>query len=266
MMKVAGCDLGSTTGKVVIMDDDTILSSAVVRSTMNPEKTGHLALEAALEKAGLKSPEDLQYIMGTGYGRKEVSFIREDKSEITCHARAARWLHPAARMVLDGGGQDCKVILLNGKGKVLDFAMNDKCAAGTGKFFEVMAGTFDCSLDEFSRLSLQSENPAKITKQCSVFAESEVVTLSNSGVDQADIAAGLVDSIVRRLTAMVHRVGFEPDLVFTGGCARNEALIKGMEKALGGQVVRLPDPQIVGAIGAALFAREKAGQKAHGPV
>ena len=261
-MIVAGCDLGSTTGKVVIMDDDGILSSAVVRSTMNPEKTGLLALEEALKKAGLSSPADLQYILGTGYGRRGASFISENMSEITCHARAAHWLHPKAGTVVDGGGQDCKVISLNNNGKVLDFAMNDKCAAGTGKFFEVMARTFDCSLDEFSELSLQSDNPAKITKQCSVFAESEVITLINSGVDQADIAAGLVDSIVRRLIAMIHRVGLVPDLVFTGGCAKNEALIRGIEKALGEGVVRLPSPQIVGALGAALFAREKAAKKA----
>lgn len=260
-MIVAGCDIGSTTGKVVIMDDDTILSSAVVRSTMNPEKTGLLALKAAMEKAGLSSQADLQYILGTGYGRRGASFINENMSEITCHARAAHWLHPKTRTVVDGGGQDCKVISLDENGKVLDFAMNDKCAAGTGKFFEVMSRTFDCSLDEFAELSLQSDNPANITKQCSVFAESEVVTLINSGVDQADIAAGLVDSIVRRLIAMIYRIGLAPDLVFTGGCAKNEALIRGMEKAAGENVVRLPSPQTVGALGAALFAQEKATKK-----
>jgi predicted CoA-substrate-specific enzyme activase len=260
-MIVAGCDLGSTTGKVVIMDDETILSSAVVRSTMNPEKTGFLALKAAVEKTRLHSPEDLQYIIGTGYGRQGVSFISENKSEITCHARAAHWLHPKTRTVVDGGGQDCKVISLDENGKVLDFTMNDKCAAGTGKFFDVMARTFDCSLDEFSELSLQSNTPAIITKQCSVFAESEVVTLINSGVDQTDIAAGLVDSIARRLIAMIYRIGLTQDLVFTGGCAKNEALIRNLEKTTGENIVRLSDPQIVGALGAALFAREKALKK-----
>jgi (R)-2-hydroxyacyl-CoA dehydratese activating ATPase len=261
-MIVAGCDLGSTTGKVVIMEDDLLLSTAVVRSTMNPEKTGRLALKSALEKAGLRSQADLQYILSTGYGRRGASFINENMSEITCHARGAHWLHPQARTVVDGGGQDCKVISLDENGKVLDFAMNDKCAAGTGKFFEVMSRTFDCSLDEFVDLSLQSDNPANITKQCSVFAESEVVSLINSGVNQADIAAGLVDSIVRRLIAMIHRIGLTSDLVFTGGCAKNEALIRGMERATGESVFRLPNPQIVGALGAALFAREKAAKKA----
>jgi predicted CoA-substrate-specific enzyme activase len=260
-MLVAGCDLGSATGKVVIMDAETILSSSVVRSTMNPEKTGLLALEKALEKIGLHSPADLRYILGTGYGRRGTSFINENLSEITCHTRGAHWLHPETRTVVDIGGQDCKVISMNDRGKVVEFAMNDKCAAGTGKFFEVMARTFDCSLDEFAELSLQSDTPANITKQCSVFAESEVVTLINSGVDQADIAAGLVDSIVRRIIAMIHKVRYVPDLVVSGGCAKNEGLVRGIEKAFGTNVVRLPNPQITGALGAALFARDRVDKK-----
>lgn len=256
-MLVAGCDLGSATGKVVIMSDGTIVSSAVVRSTMIPEKTGMLALEKALEKIGLHSLADLHYILGTGYGRRAASFIKENLSEITCHARGAHWLHPRTRTVVDVGGQDCKVISLDDRGKVVEFAMNDKCAAGTGKFFEVMARTFDCSLDEFAQLSLQSNTPANITKQCSVFAESEVVTLIYNGIDQADIAAGLVDSIVRRIVAMIHKVGYIPDLVLTGGCAKNEGLVKGLEKGLETKIARLPDPQIIGALGAALFAQDR---------
>ena len=255
-MIVAGCDLGSATGKAVILRDETILASAVVRSTMKPEKTGLLALETALEKAGLGGLAELQYILGTGYGRRSAAFIKEDMSEITCHARGAFWWQPEVRTVIDVGGQDCKVIALDARGKVVNFAMNDKCAAGTGKFFEVMARTFDCSLDEFAELSLQSDSPAKITKQCSVFAESEVITLINEGVDQADIAAGLVDSIVRRLVAMIHRVGLVPRLVVSGGCAKNEGLVRGLERALGEDVLRLPAPQLTGALGAALFARD----------
>lgn len=263
-MLVAGCDLGSATGKAVIMRGETILSSAVVRSTMNPEKTGLMALETAREEAGLSSLKDLQYILGTGYGRKGATFINDNVSEISCHARGAHWWQPHARTVIDVGGQDCKVITMDDKGKVNDFVMNDKCAAGTGKFFEVMARSFDCSLDEFAALSLQSDTPAQITKQCSVFAESEVITLINNGVDQADIAAGLVDSIVRRLLAMVQRVGLVPKLVFTGGCAKNEGLIRGLERVLGENILRLPNPQLAGAVGAALFARERAAKESGG--
>ena len=157
------------------------------------------------------------------------------------------------------GGQDCEVISMNDRGKVIEFAMNDKCAAGTGKFFEAMARALHCTLEEFSALSLQSDSPANITKQCSVFAESEVVTLINSGVNAAHIAAGLTDSIARRLQAMVYRLGIVPEVVFTGGCAKNESLIRMLESKLGESIARLPDnPQIVGALGAALFARERA--------
>jgi predicted CoA-substrate-specific enzyme activase len=257
---VAGVDLGSATGKAVILDDDKIVATAVVRSTVKPERTGMLALESALKEAGLHSPSDLQYILGTGYGRRGATFIHDNMSEITCHARGAFWWQPATRTVVDVGGQDCKVISLDDDGRVVTFVMNDKCAAGTGKFFEMMARTFDCGLDEFADLSLQSDTPANITKQCSVFAESEVITLINDGVDQADIAAGLVDSIVRRLIAMVHRVGLEPKLVITGGCAKNEGLIRGLERALGQEILRLPAPQLAGALGAALFARDRAAK------
>jgi predicted CoA-substrate-specific enzyme activase len=229
---------------------------------MVPEKTGMLALEKALEKIELHSLADLRHILGTGYGRRSVSFVKENLSEITCHARGAHFLHPRTRTVIDVGGQDCKVISVDDRGKVVEFVMNDKCAAGTGKFFEVMARTFDCSLDEFSELSLQSNTPASITKQCSVFAESEVVTLIYNGVDQADIAAGLVNSIVRRIVAMIHKVGCIPDLVVTGGCAKNEGLVRGLEKFFGNNIARLPNPQIIGALGAALFAQDRVGRHA----
>jgi predicted CoA-substrate-specific enzyme activase len=257
-MIVAGVDLGSATGKAVIMKDGEILASNVVRSTTHPEKTGLLALEGALRGAGLGSIGELRYVLATGYGRRAATFIDDNMSEITCHARGAHWWQPEVRTVVDVGGQDCKIISLDDDGRVLNFVMNDKCAAGTGKFFEVMARTFDCSLDEFAELSLQSDNPANITKQCSVFAESEVVTLINDGVDQADIAAGLVDSIVRRLIAMIHRVGLVPRLVISGGCAKNEALVRGMDRALKIEILRLPAPQLAGALGAALFARDRA--------
>jgi predicted CoA-substrate-specific enzyme activase len=263
-MFIAGCDLGSATGKVVIMNDDAILSSSVVPSSMGPEKTGHIALEKALDGAGLASRKELQFILGTGYGRRGTSFIDKNMSEITCHARGAHWMNPEVRTVIDVGGQDCKVISVDDGGKVIEFVMNDKCAAGTGKFFEMMSGTLDCSLDEFAALSLQTETAITITKKCSVFAESEVITLINSGVDRSEIAAGLVDSIVRRLMAMVYRVAFAPKLAITGGCAKNEGLVKGLEKAMNEQVVRFSDPQIIGALGAALYAREMAAVESEG--
>lgn len=259
-MLIAGLDLGSATGKAVIMNESGILGRSVIKSTAKPEKTALTVLNNALEQAGIKDISELDYIMGTGYGRTRVSFIQENMSEISCHARGAHWFHPETGTVIDVGGQDCKAIAVTNSGRVAEFVMNDKCAAGTGKFFEAMARTLDCSLEEFSRLTLSSENPCAITKQCSVFAESEVVTLINDGAEASDIAAGLTDSIVRRLLSMVYRVGVKSDIVFTGGCAGNEGLICGLEKKLDLKIIRLKEPQIAGAVGAALFGIERAAK------
>ncbi len=256
-MLVAGVDLGSATGKAVVMKNNRIVSAAVMPATTHPEKTARAVLKTALEKAGIELAEEVKYVVGTGYGRYNVSFVNENISEITCHAKGASWMHPGARTIVDVGGQDCKVISLDEGGRVVEFTMNDKCAAGTGKFFEAMARTLHCSLEEFSELSLKSTAPANITKQCSVFAESEVVTLINSGAEAADIAAGLTDSIARRLQAYVYKVGLLEDVVLTGGCAKNEGLVKALESKLNIKIARLPhSPQLCGALGAALFAEE----------
>jgi predicted CoA-substrate-specific enzyme activase len=215
-------------------------------------------MDAVLGEAGLSSIEDLEYIVGTGYGRLKVPFANENISEITCHARGAHWLTPTVRTVIDIGGQDCKVMSMDDKGKVLEFVMNDRCAAGTGRFFEAMARVLDLGLEGLSELSLEGKNPAPITSQCSVFAESEVVTLVNEGAELADIVAGLHASIASRLNSMVRKVGLVEDVALTGGCAKNAGLAKALEEKLGVSVTKLPkDPQIAGAIGAALLAREK---------
>src|SRR5512136_499778 len=190
-MIVGGCDIGSATGKSVIFKDGQIVSYAITPSTIKPEETARKSMEEALEKAGLASVDSLEYLVGTGYGRLKVGFANENVSEITCHARGAQWLHPKTRTVVDIGGQDSKVISVSDRGKVIEFAMNDKCAAGTGRFFEAMARVLDCGLEGLSSLSLQSKKPSPITSQCSVFAESEVITLVNEGVDLIDIAAGI---------------------------------------------------------------------------
>ena len=257
-MFVAGLDLGSATGKIVIMENDKIVARVVISSDTKPEKTALSLIEKALQKAGLKSLSDLDFIIGTGYGRAKVPFIEKNISEISCHARGAQRLNPETRTVIDVGGQDCKVISMDDKGKVLNFTMNDKCAAGTGKFFEAMARTLGCTLDEFSDLSLKSPSPCRITKQCSVFAESEVITLLNDGANIVDVAAGLTDSIARRLLSMIYRIGAVEDIVLTGGCAKNEGLIRALEDRLKIHIIRLQEnPQIVGALGATLFAQEK---------
>lgn len=257
-MVVGGCDVGSVTGKAVVMNDEEIISYTVIARTTRPEATARTAMEEALSKAGLASMEELDYIVGTGYGRLKVPFANENVSEITCHAKGAHSLCPTVRTVVDIGGQDCKVMSLNDKGKVIEFVTNDRCAAGTGRFFEAMARTLDCGLEGLSSLSLQAKSPATISSQCSVFAESEVITLVNEGVDLPEIAAGLHNSTAGRLSSMVRKVGLVEDLTLTGGCAKNEGLIKAVEEKLGVCVKRLAhDPQIAGALGAALIARER---------
>jgi predicted CoA-substrate-specific enzyme activase len=261
-MIVGGCDIGSATGKAVIMKNGTIVSYAIIPSTTKPELTARMAMDAAIEKAGLSSLGDLRYIVGTGYGRLKVPFANENISEITCHARGAQWLCATVRTVIDIGGQDCKVMSVSDSGKVLEFVMNDRCAAGTGRFFEAMARVLSCGLEGLSTLSLQGKNPATISSQCSVFAESEVITLVNEGVDLADIVAGLHNSVAGRLNSMVGKVGLTEDVALTGGCAKNEGLVKALEDKLRIRVKRLSeDPQIVGALGAALIAREKLDKK-----
>jgi predicted CoA-substrate-specific enzyme activase len=260
-MLVGGCDIGSTTGKAVVLHDTTVVGHCIVPSTTKPEHTARQAMDAALKMAGLSTIDDLQYIVGTGYGRLKVGFAHDNVSEITCHARGAHWLNPAVRTVVDIGGQDCKVMSLDKNGKVLEFAMNDRCAAGTGRFFEAMARVLTCGLDGISALANQGPNPAAITSQCSVFAESEVITLINEGVEVPNIVAGINNSVANRLFSMVRRVGLTKELVLTGGCSKNEGLAKALEAKLGITVTLLPqDPQIAGAIGAALIASEKAAR------
>ena len=261
-MIVAGCDIGSTTGKSAIMIDGELKSYTIIPSTTRPEETARKSMDEAMGKLGIASLEEIDYIVGTGYGRLKVPFANENISEITCHARGALWLSPSVRTVVDIGGQDCKVMSLDDKGNVLEFVMNDRCAAGTGRFFEAMARVLECGLEGISTLSLKSEKPANITSQCSVFAESEVVTLINEGTDVIDIAAGVNNSVAGRLNSMVRKVGLVEDVVLTGGCAKNEGLAKALESKLGVEIKHLPvDPQIAGAIGAAVIAAEKVSEQ-----
>ncbi len=259
---VGGCDVGSASGKAVILKDDEIASFDIIPSTARTGETARIVMESAVNKAGLSSLKDLQYIVGTGYGRFKVSFADERVSEITCHARGAFRLCPTVRTVLDIGGQDCKVMALNDGQKVIEFILNEKCAAGTGKFFEAMARSLGTGLEGLSSLSLAGSNPCTITNQCSVFAESEVITLINEGAAPADIAAGIHVSIATRLASMLRRVGLVEDLALTGGCAKNKGLVKGLEAKLPLEIKKLPeDPQIAGALGAAVIGKEKVGSR-----
>ena len=259
-MVFAGCDVGSTTGKAIILDKDlNILASALVPSTFDPEKTAKDVLKDALSRSnGIRKIDDIDYVIGTGYGRIVIPFADENISEITCHGVGAHFLNNGIRTVIDIGGQDCKAISLKDDGTVLDFAMNDKCAAGTGRFFEGIGRAFDMSLEEFSELSLKSDNPMPISSQCSVFAESEIISMVSQRKNPADIAAGVQDSVAKRLFALLRRVGLKEKLAITGGCAKNKGLIRMLEKRIDSRIVSLPeDPQLVGALGAAVLAARK---------
>jgi predicted CoA-substrate-specific enzyme activase len=255
-MIIAGCDVGSLTGKAVILKDNDILSYSIVPTTPKPERTAKNAMDKALTKANI-SLDNIEYLVGTGYGRVKIPFANSETSELTCHGKGAHSFIPSIRTIIDVGGQDCKVIKVDKNGKILDFAMNDKCAAGTGRFLEVMARTLELKLEELGPISLKSRNPAKITAQCSVFAETEVVSLMADGVEVPNIVAGIHDAIASRIMSLVYRVGLEEDLTITGGVAKNVGVVAYLEKRMNIKSQRLPvDPQIIGALGAALIAKE----------
>lgn len=253
----AGCDVGSTTGKAVVLARGKIAGSALIPSRIDPELTARAALERACAQAGVQ-PDQLAYLVGTGYGRNEVPFADENVSEITCHAVGAHRLDNRIRTVVDVGGQDVKAISLHDDGKVREFAMNDKCAAGTGRFYEAMSRIFDMDLTAFAKLSLEANKTVPVTSQCSVFAETEVISLISKRHAPADIAAGVQAAVAKRVFALARRVGVRPHLTVTGGCAKNEGLIATLQRVLRSEITVLSmDPQLVGALGAAELAARR---------
>jgi predicted CoA-substrate-specific enzyme activase len=260
MRYFGGCDAGSTYTKCVIIDENSkIVAHVTNRSRINPVLSAEAALnEAVSQVADLQSVQDLTYLVGTGYGRNKVPFADENISEISCHAMGVHIANPKVHAVIDIGGQDVKGIAIDTDGTVLNFAMNDKCAAGTGRFYESMANAFEMSLEEFSKLSLNAKNVIPITAQCTVFAESEVVSLVGEGKPMEEIAAGIQLSVAKRCFVMAKKAGATDSITLTGGCAKNEGLKKAIEKVLKIKVVDLSiDPQLMGALGAAEFARRK---------
>jgi len=250
-----GIDVGSTSGEVVILDGDKVLAYSIVDTGYNSRRAADLALAQALAGTTL-SREQLGPMVATGYGRIAIDYAARQVTEISCYARGIHHLYPDVRTVIDIGGQDSKVISVSPKGKPLDFAMNDKCAAGTGRFLEVMARALQLELLELGRLSLQSKQPVAISSMCTVFAESEVITLVAEGVERRDIVAGLHRAIARRVGAMVKRVGLVPPIAFAGGVAKNPGVVRALEQELGERLIVPDEPQIVGALGAALMARD----------
>jgi predicted CoA-substrate-specific enzyme activase len=255
-----GCDVGSTTGKAVIIDErGAMLASVIIPSEIDPELTSRLALEQACSQVpGIGGHKDLAYLIGTGYGRNEVPFANENISEISCHAMGAFTCSPEVKTIVDIGGQDVKAIALDANGSVLEFAMNDKCAAGTGRFFEAMSRIFRMDIQEFSELSLKAGRVIPVTSQCSVFAESEVISLLAKRNPPEEIAAGIQAAVSKRCFTLLKRIGMRPRITVTGGCAKNRGLIRALSKMLAMEVAEIPvDPQIIGALGAAVYARQR---------
>ena len=256
-MYVMGIDSGSTSTNAVIMDGDRkIVASAVVRTGAKSGESAQRILDEVLSEAGLKR-EDISWIVSTGYGRVSIPFADENVTEISCHGRGAHYFNPAVRTILDIGGQDCKAIRLNEKGEVADFVMNDKCAAGTGRFLEMIARSLEVDVDELGSIALQSKEDIEITSMCSVFAESEVISLIANNREKTDIANGICRAVANKSYSLLKRVGLEAEFMMTGGVAKNAGVVRAVEEKLGTKLYICPEPEIVGAAGAALYALDK---------
>jgi len=257
--------VGSTFTKAVLLDEQgNKVADTTIRSKIDSRASAALAMEEVVSKVPeLKRTEDLAYLVGTGYGRNKVPFADENISEISCHAMGVHVTDPNVKAIIDIGGQDIKGIEIDTDGTVKTFAMNDKCAAGTGRFYEAMARSFEMTLEEFSTLSLAAKNAIPITAQCTVFAESEVITMVGEGKPMDEIAAGIQMSVAKRCFIMAKKAGASDRITLTGGCAKNAGLKKAIEQVLKIKVIDLPvDPQLMGALGAAEFARKKGLAKA----
>lgn len=257
-MIVAGCDVGSLTAEAVLMERNEIVASETIRVRHKAEESARDVMEKVLEKRNLTFGE-IAFIVSTGYGRETIPFSDDNISEISCHGRGAQWLVREIRTVVDVGGQDCKVIRVDGDGKLEAFAMNDKCAAGTGRSLEIMAEALGVDISELGPLSLDASEPTTITNQCSIFTEMEILHLLMEGKAVADIAAGINDAMARRVKMLVGKVGVKEAVGITGGVSKNAGVVRYLERLLGAKFVEFPvDPQIIGAVGAALFAEERA--------
>jgi predicted CoA-substrate-specific enzyme activase len=256
-MITAGCDIGSLTAKAVIIKDGKIIASEVILASAYPEKSATEVMNRTVEKAGIKM-KDIEYCIGTGYGRKHIPFMNAEESEIACHARGAVWQVPSARTVVDIGGQDAKAIRMDEKGNVQRYVYNDKCASGTGRFLEIIADSLDIKLDDMGALSGKAKEKLTLSNQCVVFAETEIISLVNEGKEIPDIVNALHQAVANRAASLARGILVEPDAVMTGGVAKNSGMFGALERALGVKLHKVENPQINGALGAALFAADKA--------
>lgn len=260
-MIVAGIDIGSRATKTVIMDDGAILSSDISDTGPESIKTAYHGINQALGKTSI-TMEHIDYTVATGYGRVLVPFAAENVSEISCHARGISWYFPTVRTILDMGGQDCKAINCDGTGRVTNFVMNDKCAGGTGRFLETIADVLNVPLSEIGETALSSNKLVPFNTVCAVFARSEAVSYLKRGISRADILAGLNEAIAVRCLNLLKRVSIEKEFTITGGISKNSGMVAKIREKVGLEPRLCEDPQLVGALGAALFARDRCNGKA----
>ncbi len=263
-MIAAGVDVGSTATKAILMDENRrILGRSCIKTGANVVRAAERVFAEAVREAGIEE-HDAAQVVGTGYGRYKVTFGHAQVTEISCHARGAAFLFPRTRIILDIGGQDTKAIRIAPGGEVEDFCMNDKCAAGTGRFLEAAASTMGIAIDEIGPLSLQHRQSLKITNVCTVFVESEILAHLARGRAPADILRGVHLAISGRSVALMRRVGLDPEITFTGGVSLNVGIVSALEEKLGQKLNVNSDSQYMGAIGAALFALDRALAGARG--
>jgi bzd-type benzoyl-CoA reductase Q subunit len=262
----AGCDVGSVSTQVVLMVDGKLYCYSNMRTGSDSPDSARRALEWALEGTGL-TPDRIHFTVGTGYGRVNVPFAQKAITEIACHARGAHYIYgPAVRTILDMGGQDCKAIKCDEKGKVVSFLMNDKCAAGTGRGMEVFADLLNVPITEIGELSLQvDEEPEPVSSTCVVFAKSEAASLLRSGWPREKVIAAYCAAMAHRVVTLLKRIGVEEGFAITGGIAKNIGVVRRVEDELGVRVLKTEyDTQLAGAIGAALFAKALAEKNERG--
>jgi len=262
MMITGGCDVGSLTSKGVLIKDNRVIGSEIIKSKVKPQESADAVMSAVLEKCGL-SRDEVQYWIGTGYGRDKINFVDETLSEIACHGKGAKWLLPATRTVIDIGGQDAKTFKIDENGHVERFITNDKCASGTGRFLEVMAKVLGLEMEEMGRLSAKAASPVTFAASCTVWAQADVIKYLNSGYNIEDIAAGINNAMANRVAVLVSTIKAEKEICMTGGVAKNAGVVNALEKLIGQKIrrIRKEDPQLAGAIGAALYAGEKLKQE-----
>ena len=255
-MIVAGIDIGSRAAKAVVMNDGNIVSSVICDTGPESVRTSQMTMARVLDGTGL-SLDNVEYVVATGYGRVLVPFANENISEISCHARGITWYFPEVRTILDMGGQDCKAINCDADGRVNNFIMNDKCAGGTGRFLEMIADVLNIPLEKIGETALESKQAIPFNTICAVFAKSEAIAYLRKGVSKGDILAGLNEAIATRCLNLLKRVSIEKEFTITGGIAKNRGMVAQLREKVGFEPLLCEDPQIIGAWGAALFAKDR---------